>query len=137
MALCNSCGEENAEGVSLCKTCGASLTETPAANSYQPASYNQNSQGQSAQSYNEYEQAGGGVPSSKSRTTAGILGILFGSLGIGRFYLGYTWIGIGQIAATKIVAAIGLGGLGALWGFIDGIVILCGRPKVDGKGLQL
>src|SRR5947209_3908256 len=38
--------------------------------------------------------------SDRSKVTAGLLGIFFGSIGLGRFYLGYTGTGIAQIAVT-------------------------------------
>jgi TM2 domain-containing membrane protein YozV len=58
-------------------------------------------------------------PEAKSRLVAGLLGILLGSLGIHRFYLGYVGIGIAQILVTIFTF-----GFGALWGFIEGIMIL-------------
>lgn len=57
----------------------------------------------------------------KSKMVAGLLGIFLGSLGIHRFYLGYTGIGIVQIVVTIVTC-----GIGSLWGFIEGILILCG-----------
>ena len=69
--------------------------------------------------------------SKKSKLVAGLLGILLGPLGVGRFYLGYTAIGVLQIVVTICTC-----GLGGLWGFIDGILILCGRVN-DPEGLPL
>ena len=60
----------------------------------------------------------------KSKLVAGILGILVGGLGVHRFYLGYIGIGIAQIVVTCITC-----GAGALWGFIEGILILTGSEK--------
>lgn len=51
-----------------------------------------------------------GMGNSKSWTTALILVILLGGIGVHRFYLGYTGIGIAQILT--------LGGLG-IWSLID------------------
>ena len=50
---------------------------------------------------------------------AGILGIFLGGIGIHRFYLGYITIGVIQIIVTLITH-----GWGALWGVIEGIMIL-------------
>lgn len=73
-----------------------------------------------------------GLPfSDKSKIIAGVLQLLLGGLGIGRFYMGYTTVGILQIVVTLITL-----GFGALWGFIDGIVILVGQPK-DAQGRPL
>jgi hypothetical protein len=60
--------------------------------------------------------------SGKSQVTALILSIFLGSLGIPRFYLGYTWQGVVQLLT--------LGGLG-IWSLIDLIRIITGdlQPK--------
>ena len=70
--------------------------------------------------------------SEKSRLAAGLFGILLGALGINRFYLGYTGIGIIQIIVTIITF-----GIGGLWGVIEGILIIAGNPWKDAKGLPL
>src|ERR1700747_3185209 len=67
--------------------------------------------------------------SDKSKMVAGILGILLGSFGVGRFYLGYTQIGVLQLVVS--VVTCGLGGL------IDGIMILRGNvPDAEGRTLR-
>lgn len=70
----------------------------------------------------------------KSKIAAGLLGIFLGSIGVHRFYLGYTGIGIVQIVVTIVTC-----GLGGIWGFIEGIMILCGAGsfKTDAKGVPL
>lgn len=68
----------------------------------------------------------------KSKITAGVLGILLGGLGVHRFYLGYTGIGIAQIVVTIFTL-----GIGSLWGFIEGILILTGSINKDAKGQPL
>ena len=70
----------------------------------------------------------------KSKLIAGLLGILLGGLGIHRFYLGYTAIGIAQIVVTFCTL-----GLGHIWGFIEGILILVGSgitTDADGQTLK-
>ena len=70
----------------------------------------------------------------KSRLTAGLLGIFLGSIGVHRFYLGYTSIGVLQILVT--IATLGLG---ALWGMIEGVLILSGSgitTDADGRPLR-
>jgi hypothetical protein len=70
--------------------------------------------------------------SDKSKLVAGLLQILIGGLGIGRFYLGYTTIGVLQIVATVLTC-----GIGALWCLIDGIMILMGKvPDAQGRTLR-
>jgi TM2 domain-containing membrane protein YozV len=54
-------------------------------------------------------------------------------LGIHRFYLGYIGIGIAQIVVTLLTF-----GLGAVWGFIEGILILVGSGITrDAQGRPL
>jgi len=65
----------------------------------------------------------------KSKLAAGLLGIFLGGFGVHRFYLGYIGIGIAQIVVTLITF-----GFGALWGFIEGILILAGSMDKDAHG---
>ncbi|MER2134762.1 MAG: NINE protein [Arthrobacter sp.] len=75
-----------------------------------------------------------GWPEPKSRLAAGLLGIFLGGLGIHRFYLGYTTLGIVQLLVTVFTF-----GLGAIWGFVEGIMILAGAQpfRVDARGVPL
>ncbi|WP_427004541.1 TM2 domain-containing protein [Pseudarthrobacter sp. H2] len=79
-----------------------------------------------------------GYPQPKSRLVAGLLGIFLGGLGIHRFYLGYTTIGIVQILLTVFLGIFTFG-LVALWGFVEGIMIFAGASyfRNDAKGLPL
>lgn len=74
-------------------------------------------------------------PFAKSRTVAGILGILLGGLGLHRFYLGYVGIGVLQIVVTFLTF-----GTGAIWGLVEGILYLTqrtGQFSVDATGRPL
>ncbi len=81
--------------------------------------------------------------SSKSKIVAGLLGIFLGGLGIHRFYLGYTGIGlvmlllsvVGGLGSIACVPGLGCGLVG-IWGLIEGIVCLCGGMR-DANGLEL
>jgi TM2 domain-containing membrane protein YozV len=78
----------------------------------------------------------------KSRVVAGVLGILLGSLGIHRFYLGFTTIGIIQILMSTVGAifTFGLSAIAAgIWGLIEGIMILVGSEQFrrDAQGIPL
>ena len=67
--------------------------------------------------------------SDRSKVVAGLLQ-LFLPIGIGRLYAGHTGIGVAQLLLTLFF------GIGVIWAFIDGIVILAGRPT-DGHGRPL
>lgn len=69
---------------------------------------------------NIVDEKGNNVPNQESkRIIAGLLGILFGSLGIHKFVLGYTQEGLIQITVSIITC-----GIGGIIGFIEGIVYL-------------
>lgn len=74
----------------------------------------------------------GGGMSSRSKMVAGLLGIFLGAWGVHRFYMGYTQMGIIQIAVTLVTC-----GIGGLWGFVEGIMILVGSMDRDADGLPL
>jgi TM2 domain-containing membrane protein YozV len=64
----------------------------------------------------------------KSKTTALILAILLGGIGVDRFYLGYTGLGI-----VKLITAGGFG----IWWLIDIIMIATGKLTAsDGSPLS-
>jgi TM2 domain-containing membrane protein YozV len=75
--------------------------------------------------------------SDKSKVVAGLLQLLglFGLVGIGRIYLGYTGLGVAQLVVGILTC-----GLGAIiWGIIDAVMLLtdkvrdpAGRPLRDG-----
>lgn len=75
-----------------------------------------------------------GIPfSDKSKIVAGLLQV-FLPFGIGRMYMGHVGLGVAQLVVTLVTC-----GIGALWPFIDGIIILVsganddkGRPLRDG-----
>ncbi len=72
-----------------------------------------------------------GIPySDKSKLVAGLLQILI-PLGIGRFYIGDTKTGVWQLVVTVLTC-----GIGALWPFIDGIIMLA-TDSVDAQGRPL
>jgi TM2 domain-containing membrane protein YozV len=64
----------------------------------------------------------------KSKTTALVLAILFGCIGVDRFYLGYTGLGL-----LKLFTAGGAG----IWWLIDIIMIATGKTTAkDGTPLS-
>ncbi len=66
--------------------------------------------------------------SDKSKLTAGLLAIFLGSLGVHRFYLGYTLLGVVQLLLC--------GGCG-IWQIIDIVLIFTGKlPDAKGRPLK-
>lgn len=68
----------------------------------------------------------------KSKMAAGLLGIFLGAWGIHNFYLGFTKKAIIQIVVSLVTC-----GIGGIWGFIEGIMILCGKINTDSNGNPL
>ena len=62
--------------------------------------------------------------SEKSKVTAGLLGILLGAFGAGRFYLNQPGIAVAQIAVTWLTC-----GIGGIWPLGDGIMMLTGSVR--------
>jgi len=81
----------------------------------------------------------GAGPEAKSKLAAGLLGIFLGGLGIHRFYLGYTLIGVIQV----VLGVAGLFTCGItfiaseIWGLVEGILILTGSINKDAQGNPL
>ena len=111
--MCVRCGTPPLRGNQFCQSCGASTQANAVVCIKCGVSL----------------RAGSGE---KSKMAAGLLGVFLGPLGIHRFYLGYTSIGIAQIVVTVVTL-----GVGGLWGFIEGILILTGTINTDAKGNPL
>ncbi len=106
---CSKCGKEIEDKANFCKECGANVG-------------------------NNNEHVNNGLQ--KSRIAAGLLGIFLGALGIHNFYLGYTGKAIGQLLITVLSCGI-LAFVSAIWGLIEGILILAGNISVDADGNEL
>ena len=72
----------------------------------------------------------------KSKIAAGLLGIFLGSLGIHNFYLGFTGRAVAQLLITLLSCGI-LSPISAIWGLVEGILILTGERNVDANGTPL
>jgi TM2 domain-containing membrane protein YozV len=72
--------------------------------------------------------------SDKSKTVGGLLQLigLFGLVGIGRIYLGYTGLGIAQLLVGLVTCGIGA----VVWGIIDAVLIFTDKVR-DPEGRPL
>lgn len=117
-SVCLGCGVQVGQGVNFCQNCGNQVAPNAAVCTncgmgLQPQMNNAAGQG-------------------KSKMAAGLLGIFLGGWGIHNFYLGNTGRAIAQIIVTIVTC-----GIGALWGLIEGILILCGNINTDANGNPL
>ena len=108
---CPNCGKEVKEGADICLNCGKIINEQKRTNSNID-------------------------PNAKSKIAAGILGILLGCFGVHNFYLGYTSKAIAQLLIT-ILSCFILSPISAIWGLIEGILILTGSIDQDATGRKL
>lgn len=117
-AVCIKCGYGKGKGNKFCQNCGSELEPNAQFCVKCGASV------APEQQINPLNQ--------KSKIAAGLLGIFLGGFGIHNFYLGYTGKAIGQLVLT--ICSCGIGGI---WGFIEGILILCGNINTDANGVPL
>jgi TM2 domain-containing membrane protein YozV len=123
---CKNCGKEVADNAFVCVNCGVLIKEG--------ARFCQVCGAESNPNALFCIKCGARLGSQllRSKIVAGVLGIVLGGFGVHRFYLGYTGIGIIQLIVTIITC-----GVGALWGFIEGILILCDVINRDADGKPL
>ena len=107
--FCTNCGAELNENQDVCLKCGVRVNKTPNANS---------------------------DPNAKSKVAAGLLAIFLGCFGVHNFYLGYTGKAVAQLLIT-ILSCFVLSVVSAVWGLIEGILILTGSINTDANGNPL
>lgn len=139
--VCVKCGVPKGTGTSFCPSCGSATTPEAVICTTCGVAF-QGAQGQPAQQ--PVFNAAGAVQ--KSKLAAGLLGIFLGGFGVHNFYLGYTTKAIIQVCMgaggfllsflTCGITAFATLGAG-IWGLVEGIMILAGSIKVDGKGIPL
>lgn len=105
--FCTNCGKELNENQDVCLNCGVATSKS-------------NNQ----------------LKTGKSKIAAGILGILLGTFGIHNFYLGYTGKAIAQLLIS-VLSCFTLSAVSAIWGLVEGILILTGSINTDADGKPL
>lgn len=125
--MCAKCGVSRGRGYRYCHGCGSMLDSGQTVCMYC---------GVTQVTRRAAEDSG-----AKNKYVAGLLGIFFGCFGAHNFYLGYTRKAIMQLTGTVAGGLAGCFGLGtivvieiAIWGCVEGILILCGKIRVDGHG---
>ena len=109
--FCTNCGAELNENQDICLKCGVKI--------------NKNNSNLSNSD-----------PNAKSKVAAGILGIFLGCFGVHNFYLGYTGKAVAQLLIT-VLSCFVLSFVSAVWGLIEGILILSGYINTDANGNPL
>lgn len=112
VSYCPHCGERTDHQAIICTKCGVEFKR-----------------------YLQYHNIGQ-IGQQKSKIAAGLLGIFLGCLGVHNFYLGYTAKAVAQLLITLLSFGV-FSFIPAIWGLVEGIMILTGSINVDGKGVQL
>ena len=131
MAFCRNCGNQMDDLASICVKCGVAKGN---GNAFCPNCGQPTVPGAAVCTScgialnNTVEQK----TSEKSKIAAGLLGIFLGAWGIHNFYLGNTSRAVIQLVLTIVTC-----GVAGIWGFIEGILILCGNINTDANGNKL
>jgi TM2 domain-containing membrane protein YozV len=140
MAECPHCGASLSPESTHCRKCGSVVTPAPSQTAppvQQPVQIVIQVPGTPAAPAPDAPPVGSPA---RSRIVAGLLGIFLGALGIHRFYLGYTGIGLAQLLLSVLfgwcTAGISIF-VAAIWGLIEGILILTRSMKQDAWGRPL
>ncbi|MDF3006034.1 MAG: hypothetical protein K0S22_2506 [Oscillospiraceae bacterium] len=126
---CRNCGSAMDDRAVVCVKCGVRTGDGP--------NYCQNCGSETAPNAVVCTRCGAAliqampVIGQKSRLVAGLLGIFLGGLGVHNFYLGYNGKAIAQIALSFCF------GIGAIWGFVEGVMLLAGSINCDANGTPL
>ena len=118
-AVCVRCGCAKGTGRSYCPNCGQATDPNAAACPHCGAGL-----------------TAAANPNAKSKIAAGLFGILLGSFGVHNFYLGYKGKAWAQLLITLLSCGT-LSVVSAVWGLIEGIMILAGNTAVDANGQPL
>jgi len=105
---CPNCGGETPPGAAFCPQCGCPTNQQGAVQQFQQ----------------------------KSKIAAGLFGIFLGGLGIHNFYLGFKGKAIAQLLISLLSFGL-LAWISAIWGLIEGIMILAGSICYDANGVPL
>lgn len=138
-SFCKNCGHQVMPGAIVCTNCGVAVGN---GNNFCP-----NCGIISAPQAVVCTSCGGPLiagEAQKSRLAAGLFGIFLGGFGVHNFYLGYTSKAVIQLVATIVgyltmcitIGFVIVPGI-AIWGLIEGIMILTGAIAADGNGFPL
>ncbi len=156
--FCTQCGTQNKEGTRFCRHCGEMLERTGSQSApgaeprpspapppsdplppYQPGMYVQSAYQPPPAPYPANVPPMAGYENYKSKVVAGILALLFGYLGVHRFYLGYNGIAIAQLLLTIMgLFTCGITTLAAcVWAVVDAILLFTDSINRDAAGNPL
>ena len=119
--FCKQCGKPIDDGEELCEDCKKVINNETTTTPEPETKENTSSQNTTAN------------PNAKSKLAAALFGIFLGTFGVHNFYLGYNGKAIAQLLIT-ILSCGALAFVSAIWGLIEGILILTGSITADADG---
>jgi len=105
---CSNCGKELTDEQDICLNCGVRVKKSTTSSD----------------------------PNAKSKLAVGLFGIFLGAFGVHNFYLGFTGKAVAQLLITVLSCGI-LSPVSAIWGLIEGIMILSSNDYKDADGNTL
>lgn len=139
--FCKYCGKEIEDGKEVCEECASKETKVEETKTEElkkeevvveaPKAENNNTNTNST--VNNTNTAN---TTQKSKLAAGLFGIFLGSFGVHNFYLGFTGKAVAQLLITVLSCGC-LSPVSAIWGLIEGILILAGDSSKDAYGNDL
>lgn len=140
---CRNCGRKIEDGFEYCDECQKNMNEVKEDKKEEVVEVVENSNTSEENKENEVKNENNSSantnavnPQAKSKVAAGIFAILLGSFGVHNFYLGFNGKAVAQLLITVLSCGI-LSPVSALWGLIEGILILTGSQSTDANGIEL
>lgn len=137
--FCKYCGKEIEDGKEVCEECASKETKVEETKTEEqkkeevvveaPKAKNNNTNS----TVNNTNTAN---TTQKSKLAAGLFGIFLGCFGVHNFYLGFTGKAVAQLLITVLSCGC-LSPVSAIWGLIEGILILAGDSSKDAYGNDL
>ena len=139
--FCKYCGKEIENGKEVCEECAPKETKVEQIKTEEPkkeevvveAPKAENNNTNTNSTVNNSNTAN---TTQKSKIAAGLFGIFLGGFGVHNFYLGFTGKAVAQLLITVLSCGF-LSPVSAIWGLIEGILILSGESSKDAYGNDL
>lgn len=137
--FCKYCGKEIEDGKEVCAECMEKETKVEEVKKEEVVVETPKTENNTNTNTNTNTNANTGantVVNQKSKIAAGLFGIFLGSFGVHNFYLGFTGKAVAQLLITVLSCGC-LSPISAIWGLIEGILILAGDTSKDAYGNDL
>ena len=133
--FCKYCGKEIEDGKEVCEECASKETKVEEIKNEEPKKEEVVEETPKAENNNTNTNSTANT-TQKSKLAAGLFGIFLGSFGVHNFYLGFTGKAVAQLLITVLSCGC-LSPVSAIWGLIEGILILAGESSKDAYGNDL